>query len=41
MFAGRLGGGTYYVSRGFGIDTYAGLKSNFGEAGGWIAGWSI
>lgn len=35
VFAGRLGGGTYYVSRGFGIDTYAGLKSNFGEAEGW------
>lgn len=35
VFAGRLGGGTYYVSDGFGIDTCAGLKSNFGEAAGW------
>ena len=31
VLAGRLGGGTYYLSRGFGIETYAGLKSNFGE----------
>lgn len=35
VLAGRLGGGTYYLSRGFGIETYAGLKSNFGEAEGW------
>ncbi len=35
VFAGRLGGGTYYVSESFGIDTCAGLKSNFGEAAGW------
>lgn len=31
----RVSGGLYYVSRGFGVETYAGLASNFGEAEGW------
>lgn len=28
-------GGLYYLTRSFGVETYAGLASNFGEAEGW------
>lgn len=28
-------GGLYYLTRSFGVETYAGLTSNFGEAEGW------